>query len=159
MQPWSAALMWLLALQSFLFCLHRLTGTTEVHDDTANILFTMVLGSCTSLNNPKRFWFRCISAGGLTAAPCWVTFVLVYISGRPDGRTVLARLCPGVYQHSGLTAAVAAAPIVFGYISITASWRLLLWATAFWCAAVQRPEAAGRRAAACWWTSGGRLDT
>ena len=154
--------MWLLALQSFLFCLHRLTGTTEVHDDTASIFVhncSWFVHFLFSLNNPKCFSFRCISAGGLTAAPCWVTFVLVYISGRPDGRTVLARLCPGVYQHSGLTAAVAAAPIVFGYISITASWRLLLWATAFWCAAVQRPEAAGRRAAACWWTSGGRLDT
>jgi len=39
-----------------------------------------------------------------------VTFVLVYISGRPDGRTYVARIRPDVYQRSGLTAAVAAAP-------------------------------------------------
>ena len=77
--------MWLLALQSFLFCLHRLTGTTEVHDDTANIFVhngSWFVHFLFFLKQPETF------------------LVSVYISGRPDGRTLLGDIRSGVYLRA-----------------------------------------------------------
>jgi hypothetical protein len=47
---------------------------------------------------PTAYW--CLSAGGLTAALGGVTVVSVYISGRPDGRTLLGDIRSGVIQRA-----------------------------------------------------------
>jgi len=60
------------------------------------------------------------SAGGLTAAPGWVTFVSVYISERPDGRAMVQTLLCRANWRNGFRADVAAAATVVVHISAAA---------------------------------------